>query len=257
LFTATDMGVDKDKLDKGVTAAARLELKELAKVVLLQNMSDSNLFNGSTGIVTSFTPKGLPVVKFTDGSIVTLSKVPFPYKNNRGKETATRHQIPLRLSWATTVHKSQGQTLDRIRVQIDNAFENGQIYTALSRATSLAGIEIQGVIDYTKIRVHHLVAAFSERLEKNPIVPKLKRKRKEDDEGVFKKPKLPLTINAVSCKVNALATNVPDTEPLTLEEITLYMNNVYGVTDHVLLKIALARSHNHDHSWNCLDSAFY
>lgn len=74
----------------------------------------------------------------------------------------SRTQIPLAPAWAMTVHKSQSLTLDRVIVNLDNAFEEGQVYVALSRATNLAGLKIEGSGSFLKAKamVNNEVAAF-------------------------------------------------------------------------------------------------
>ena len=56
---------------------------------------------------------------------------------------ATRRQVPLRLAWALTIHKAQGQTLDQVIVDLDGAFDNGQVYVALSRARDTKGLQVR------------------------------------------------------------------------------------------------------------------
>jgi len=66
----------------------------------------------------------------------------FTVNNADGGMEACRTQIPLILAWALSVHKSQGQTLERVKVDLKNTFEKGQAYVAVSRATTMENLEI-------------------------------------------------------------------------------------------------------------------
>lgn len=76
-----------------------------------------------------------------------------------GEVQASRSQIPLILAWALSIHKAQGQTLERVRVDLGRVFEKGQAYVALSRATSMAGLQILR-FDPRKIMAHEKVRSF-------------------------------------------------------------------------------------------------
>lgn len=75
------------------------------------------------------------------------------------EKLATRVQVPLILGWALSIHKSQGQTLERVKVDLDRVFEMGQTYVALSRATSLEGLQVLN-FDPGKVFVHPKVREF-------------------------------------------------------------------------------------------------
>jgi len=72
---------------------------------------------------------------------------------------ASRSQIPLILAWALSIHKAQGQTLERVKVNLSKAFEKGQAYVALSRATTMAGLQVIG-FDASKVQAHDAVRTF-------------------------------------------------------------------------------------------------
>jgi hypothetical protein len=82
-----------------------------------------------------------------------------------GKILAQNKQIPLRLAWAITVHKSQGMTLDAARVDLSKCFEKGMGYVALSRVRSLEGLCLMG-FNAMALNVNEEVTAFDEELKK-------------------------------------------------------------------------------------------
>jgi len=76
-----------------------------------------------------------------------------------GEIQASRSQIPLILAWALSIHKAQGQTLDRVKVDLGKIFEKGQAYVALSRATCQEGLQISR-FDPKKVMAHDRVRTF-------------------------------------------------------------------------------------------------
>ena len=77
-----------------------------------------------------------PLVRFTNGSQLLCAPLMFTVEGIMGNVEVSRMQVPLILAWALSVHKSQGQTLQRVKVDLARVFEKGQAYVALSRATS-------------------------------------------------------------------------------------------------------------------------
>jgi ATP-dependent DNA helicase PIF1 len=78
---------------------------------------------------------------------------------------ATRVQVPLILAWALSIHKAQGQTLDRVKVDLERVFETGQAYVALSRTRSIEGLQVLN-FNPSKVTVHPKAKAFYESLSK-------------------------------------------------------------------------------------------
>jgi len=128
-------------LEKNCIAETILDLKEGAQVMLLANIDQTQgLANGSMGIVTRFTSR-YPVVEFYNGASMEVTPWEWEIQEN-GRRAAVRSQIPLKLAYAITTHKSQGMTLDKVKVFLGNCFEYGQAYVALSRARSKEGLFI-------------------------------------------------------------------------------------------------------------------
>lgn len=138
-----------------------------SQVMLTVNLSlEAGLANGSRGVVIKFTENKTPIVRFRNGVELEITNYKRTYKNNDNKIII--EFMPLKLSWATTIHKSQGATLDYLMVDLSNIFEYGQAYVALSRASSLENMYIyknskknsDHVIDFNKIICHPKAKQF-------------------------------------------------------------------------------------------------
>lgn len=137
-----------DTLKSSVRVPEELTLKKHAKVMFVKNNFDMGYINGSLGEVIGFEDVDelgtLPKVKLTDGSIILVEPETWSVDNDAGKTLASFQQIPLRLAWAITIHKSQGMTLTAAEINLTHTFEKGQGYVALSRLKSLAGLRLVG-----------------------------------------------------------------------------------------------------------------
>lgn len=111
--------------------------------------------------------KEYPLVRFAlaDGTSRDLLVMPEEWKVElpSGEIQAQRSQLPLILAWALSIHKAQGQTLERVKIDLKKIFEKGQAYVALSRATSQAGLEVLN-FDKSKVMAHPRVAQFYDSL---------------------------------------------------------------------------------------------
>ena len=149
----------------------KLILKEGAQVMCVRNCPSKSLVNGSRGVIIGFDedntgkyPKKYPIVRWTGsgGTGVINWKESFHQSHNQG--SITRTQIPLKLAWALSIHKSQGMTLSRAEINVSDAFADGQAYVALSRVTSREGLMLNGPIlgRDTHFRANKKVLAFYE-----------------------------------------------------------------------------------------------
>jgi ATP-dependent DNA helicase PIF1 len=148
-----------DMVDRENNYDKSLQLAVGAQVMLLKNIDqEKGLVNGSRGVVIDF-ESDFPVVKFMNNEIITINHHEYSYEISSISQIIAK-QIPLALAWCTTIHKSQGQSLDCVRINIGSGiFEYGQTYVALSRARTLEGLFIEE-FDPKKIRVHPKVADF-------------------------------------------------------------------------------------------------
>ncbi|XP_063041757.1 ATP-dependent DNA helicase PIF1 [Engraulis encrasicolus] len=131
-------------LDNQNQIGTTLQLKVGAQVMLTKNLDvQRGLVNGARGVVLDFTSgnHGLPRVRFLCGVTEVIKRERWVFKANGG-QYVTRQQLPLKLAWAISIHKSQGMTLDCVEISLARVFESGQAYVALSRARSLEGLRV-------------------------------------------------------------------------------------------------------------------
>ncbi len=134
-----------------------------AQVMLLINLVAGVLVNGSRGVVVRF-EEDIPVVRFVCGIEMLIDHHTWEVEED-GKVLIQGTQIPLKLAWAITIHKCQGSTLDYAEIDLENVFEYGQAYVALSRVKDLSGLKLTG-INYAKIRCDPTAKKFYKDLVK-------------------------------------------------------------------------------------------
>lgn len=142
-------------LKKSVLAPENLELKTGAQVMFIKNNYEVGYVNGTLGRVSGFNDKGNPLVKTIDNDLIEAKAETWAIEDETGKPLASFVQIPLRLAWAITVHKSQGMTMDAAMIDLGRAFEKGQGYVALSRLRDLSGLKLRG-LNQTALEVDEL-----------------------------------------------------------------------------------------------------
>lgn len=120
-----------------------LTLKVGCRVLFLQNDPQKRWVNGTKGTVVDITEEKITVEKET-WRHVTVEKAQFSLQNAEGRTMASVINFPLSLAYATTIHKSQGATLDELWVDLSRLWEPGQAYVALSRLRSGDGLKLLG-----------------------------------------------------------------------------------------------------------------
>lgn len=146
-YTQTTTGSENyvTNLQRSVLAPATLRLKKGALVMAVKNSLDRKYVNGSLGVVIDFEPvTEYPVIEFKNGKVITMRPDTWELRDGE-KKRASITQIPLRLAWAITVHKSQGMTLDAARIDLRKAFVEGMGYVALSRVKNLRNLYLSGI----------------------------------------------------------------------------------------------------------------
>ncbi|XP_032457604.1 ATP-dependent DNA helicase PIF1 [Nasonia vitripennis] len=174
VYAAQDSDQSMTKaLDQQLPVPNKLVLKVGAQVMLLKNLSISGgLVNGARGVVVKF-EDDMPVVHFRTGANYKAKMEKWSIKT-AGGAIIYRKQLPLKLAWAFSIHKSQGLTLDCVEMSLARVFDAGQAYVALSRAQSLQTLR---VLDFSAQQVWankevlNFYRRFRRQLELMEIVP--------------------------------------------------------------------------------------
>ena len=200
-FTDQDIQIELDFLSGNLMCEKEMKIKIGAQVMCIINIKseagDILICNGSQGIVKEFCEvTGCPKVKYNNGIEMVMCRHAWVSDKIPGIGVS---QVPLILSWALTIHKSQGATLDAAEIDVGSGiFECGQTYVALSRVKSLNGLYLTS-FDARRIRINKKVKEFYESL-------RLYHESKETNQEVY----VPLVI----------AEEIPVAIPTNLEATT-------------------------------------
>lgn len=148
-FTMSSQGPDMlvAHLKKGCLSPEQLFVKKGASVMFTKNNPQAGFVNGTLGVVVGFGKEnGFPIVQTKASKKIEASPMEWTIEEN-GKIRAKITQVPLRLAWAITVHKSQGMSLDSAVMDLASVFEYGQGYVALSRVRRLSNLFLLGLND--------------------------------------------------------------------------------------------------------------
>ena len=153
-----------EKIFKSALVLEELSLKKGAVVIFIKNNPEKFYINGTTGVVIGF-EADIPIVKTSTGQKIRVVAEDWTIENDKGENIATVSQVPLRLAWAITIHKSQGMTLDAAEIDLSKTFEVGQGYVALSRIKSIEGLRLMGLNDMA-LTVDPLILRIDEPIKK-------------------------------------------------------------------------------------------
>ncbi len=183
-----------DSLKRSCLAPETLVLKKGAQVMFIKNNFDEGYVNGTQGVVTDFDEFGMPVVTTLSGQKIHAGQAGWAIEDadpltGSTKFLAQIKQLPLRLAWALTVHKSQGMNLDAAEIDLSKCFIEGMGYVALSRLKTLAGLKLNGINDKA-FMVHEKALAVDEDFKKasdesRALLASMTQKQQEARQATF------------------------------------------------------------------------
>ena len=162
-FKSEGSKANVEKIFKSSLVSEELILKKDAVVMFIKNNPEKGFINGTTGVVVGF-ENNLPIIKTSYGKNIKLELEEWLIENENGKILAKVLQIPLKLAWAITIHKSQGMTLDSAEIDLSKTFEVGQGYVALSRIKNIEGLRLMGLNDKA-LSVDSLILHIDDRIK--------------------------------------------------------------------------------------------
>ncbi len=177
--------------ESSLPTSQELTLKPGAQIIFIKNDFDRRWVNGTIGVISGFDPIEETIYIITDdGKEVDVKRESWRnirYKYNEEKkqieeeELGTFTQYPIRLAWAVTVHKSQGLTFSRVVIDFTGGvFAGGQTYVALSRCTSLEGIELKKPISRADVFVRPEIVSFATRFNNQAAIDRALKQAQAD-----------------------------------------------------------------------------
>lgn len=168
-------------LKKSSIATEVLKMKKGAEVMCIKNNFEMGYVNGSRGKIVDFElDTRYPVVELYSGQRVTLKPESWSIEEE-GRIKASIKQIPLRLAWAITIHKSQGMSLDNAEIDLRRTFTYGMGYVALSRVRTLEGIILKS-LDKKALLVDPRVLSLDQELKDQSVQNKILFAKLSDQE---------------------------------------------------------------------------
>ena len=165
-FVCKNKDFAKNNFIKNCIVSQNIQLCIGAQVMLTINLDTENGFvNGSRGIVIGFVDD-LPIVKFLNGEERIIGFYTWNYQDVDDTLILQANQIPLKIAFACSIHKTQGITLDYAEINLENIFAPGMAYVALSRIKSINGLCITGKVNINSIVAHPKAIEFYEKIQK-------------------------------------------------------------------------------------------
>lgn len=221
-FQMTSIGYSLlvEGLKKNCLAPEELTLKIGAQVMFIKNHPLGKYVNGTRCTVIGFDRNdGWPIVKTFDNDTFMAEPEKWQYEDD-GIVRATITQIPLKLAWAITIHKSQGMTLDAAEIDLGDAFEPGMGYVALSRVRRLDGLKLMNLNEIA-LQVHPKILAH-DKIFKQCSFDNVEYLKTLSSDDIAQNQKQTLTIRFGGCTIKPVSKKSkkeksPPTHYITLE----------------------------------------
>jgi len=225
----------------------KLEFKVGAQVMFVKNDPNPEklFFNGKIGQVTRIETDEIYVRCPDDDFDIRVS--PLEWKNikysldEKTKELledlqGTFVQMPLKLAWAITIHKSQGLTFEKVIIDAQSAFAHGQVYVALSRCKSFEGIVLRSQIIPSSVKTDSVVRQYSEKVEANqPTKSHLAKAQKEYQQSLLRQL---FNFNSVKYNFDNLFKAISDNERSIQGSILLDLRQIKETTKEKVIDVA-------------------